>query len=169
MPSTTRSSRSCSMCSDRGERAHARRRPAFPPPRVAGARALLALVLLLAGAVTASAAESEGFRVIVHADNGVSSLTRDRLSKLFLKKVTNWEDGQAVLVVELAESSPVREAFSKQVHGRSLAAVRAYWQQKIYSGADVPPSQVGSDAEVVAYVRSHPAAIGYVSPATNDP
>ena len=129
---------------------------------------MLAFVLL-GGGGTGSAAEADGFRIVVHADNPVSSLTRDKLSKLFLKRVTNWDNGQAVLPVDLGDSSPVREAFSKQVHGKSLSAVRAYWQQRIYSGADVPPPQVGSDAEVIAYVRAHPGAVGYVSPATSDP
>ena len=131
-------------------------------------RVVLALVLLLGGGGT-GAAETDGFRVVVRADNPVSALTRDKLSKLFLKRVTNWDNGQAVLPIDLVESLPLREAFSKQVHGKSVSAVRAYWQQKIYSGADVPPPQVGSDAEVIAYVRSHPGAVGYVSPTTNDP
>jgi len=136
---------------------------------VLNARIVLALLLLLGGIGSGSAADTDGFRVIVHADSPVSSLTRDRLSKLFLKKVTNWENGQAVLPIDLGDSSSVRETFSKQVHGKSLSAVRAYWQQKIYSGADVPPPQAGSDAEAIAYVRSHPGAVGYVSATPSDP
>ena len=47
--------------------------------------------------------------------------------------------------------------------GRSVGAVRAYWQHVVFSGRDVPPPQLASDAEVVKYVATHEGAVGYVS------
>jgi hypothetical protein len=41
--------------------------------------------------------------------------------------------------------------------------VRSYWQQLIFSGRDVPPPELDSDADVVKYVSKHAGAIGYVS------
>jgi len=38
-----------------------------------------------------------------------------------------------------------------------------YWQQQIFSGKDVPPSNKSSDDDVIAFVKSNPGAIGYVS------
>jgi len=35
----------------------------------------------------------------------------------------------------------IRVAFSKSVHGKSVGAVRAFWQQQIFSGRDVPPPE----------------------------
>ena len=46
---------------------------------------------------------------------------------------------------------------------RSASAVRAYWQQRIFAGVDVPPPQFKRDEDVVSYVLSHEGAIGYVS------
>jgi hypothetical protein len=42
--------------------------------------------------------------------------------------------------------------------------VKAYWQQRIFSGRDVPPPEFATDQEVVAYVLAHEGAVGYVSP-----
>jgi hypothetical protein len=48
-----------------------------------------------------------------------------------------------------------------------VQAVRAYWQQLIFSGRGVPPVELESDEAVVAFVLKYPGAVGYVSGATN--
>jgi ABC-type phosphate transport system substrate-binding protein len=115
-------------------------------------------ILLLAGATPANA-----FYVVVNAANPISSLSYSELSDLFLKKSSRWNDGGLVEPVDQRESSPVRETFNRDVHRKSAAAVRAFWQLRIFSGRDVPPPEKGSDAEVIAYVRNNPNAIGYIS------
>lgn len=127
----------------------------------------LAAVLLMG--VVARRVEAQGnepYKIVVHASNPVHALKKDQVSKLFLKKVTEWDGGQTVAAVDLTESSALREHFSKSVIGKPVAAVKAYWQQQIFSGRDVPPPEKTSDSQVLAYVRSNPNAIGYVSAAT---
>jgi hypothetical protein len=82
---------------------------------------------------------------------------------VFLKKVKAWPDGEAIRPVDLAPGSTVRQRFSEQVLQRPVAAVRAYWQQCIFSGRNVPPPELDSDDEVIAYVLKSSRAIGYVS------
>jgi len=105
-----------------------------------------------------------GFRVIVHADNPTASATRTDVSRLMLKKSIDWEDGTDAYPVDLDPSAPLREIFSQVIHGRSTQLILKFWQRQVFSGRVVPPPMVTSDEEVVAYVRSHPGAIGYVSP-----
>lgn len=114
--------------------------------------------------VVAPAAHAEDFKVIANGGVGAGSLTKDQMSQMFLKKLAKWPDGKAVVPVDQAKSAAVREAFSKAILGRGASAVVAYWQQQIFSGADVPPVEKPSDAEVVAFVKATPGAIGYVSP-----
>lgn len=125
--------------------------------------ALAAVAVALAAAPAPAAAQE--FVVIVNAANPVSSLTRGEVSKLFLRKVDHWQNGESVLPVDLAQGQPTRESFTKQVHGKSVNAVLAYWQQQIFSGRSMPPVEKPSDEEVAAYVRANPDAIGYVSAA----
>ncbi len=107
-----------------------------------------------------------GFKVIVHANNPVTSMSEGDVSNFFLKKQSRWDSGSPVEPIDLWNDSPVREVFSKAVHGRSVSSIKNYWQRQIFSGREVPPPEASSEAEVVAFVRSRPGAIGYVSSGT---
>jgi ABC-type phosphate transport system substrate-binding protein len=119
-------------------------------------RLMLALVLV----ATARPAAAQGFVVVVNAA-GPSSLSRDDVSRIFLKK-----SGQ-LTPVDQDKDSPVRGSFSKAMLGRPVTAVLSYWQQQIFSGGDAPPTEKGSDADVLAVVRANPRAIGYVRAGTD--
>jgi ABC-type phosphate transport system substrate-binding protein len=126
-------------------------------------------VWLLWLAVCATADRSNAspeFVVIVNAKNPERGAARSFVSDAFLKKSTRWKDGEAIRPVDQKASSGVRKAFSKAVLKRSVAAVRNYWQQKIFSGRGVPPPELESDEAVVAYVEKHVGAVGYVGSST---
>jgi len=90
---------------------------------------------------------------------------RKFLADAFLKKTTRWDDGELIRPVDQVPDSPVRRKFSEDVVKRSVAAVRSYWQQVIFTGRGVPPPEVGGDDEVVRYVLKYSGAVGYVSEA----
>lgn len=128
------------------------------------------IVALVGLGLSASAAGAQGngasdgpYKVVVNTANPVARLSRSEVSRLFLKKVTAWPDATPVALVEQRASAPVRETFTKDVHGRQVASVTTYWQQMIFSGRAVPPPEKASDAEVVAFVSENRAGIGYVS------
>ncbi len=120
--------------------------------------ALLSLVVRRSDADTAPE-----FRVIVHPDNPSTALTRDFLVDAFLKRVSHWSDGETIRPVDQRQSAFVRRRFSESVLQRSVAAVKSYWQQRIFSGRELPPPELDSDDAVVAYVLKHRGAVGYVS------
>jgi ABC-type phosphate transport system substrate-binding protein len=122
----------------------------------------LGLVGLVTGAEPASAAD---FKVVVNASNPTASLGAAQLGRLFLKKDTRWESGETVEPVDQSAKSTVRAAFSTDVHHKDVGSIKSYWQQQIFSGRGTPPPEMSSDAEVLAFVRSHAGAIGYVSSA----
>lgn len=120
---------------------------------------LLAAALSL---VPHAAAAAEPFVVIVNTANPVTAVTADQLAGLFLKKVTQWNGGLPAAPVDLGPDSAVRESFSRQVHHKGTAAVKAYWQQMIFSGREVPPPEKASAREVVAFVSANRGGVGYV-------
>ncbi len=125
------------------------------------------LVFVFSAARTpAFAQEAEAYRIIVNARNPISSMSAEDLARVFLKKQKTWENGSAVLPVDLPEDSQVRETFTRDVLGRSTSAVRAFWQQMIFSGRDVPPLVRDAPGDVINYVSSNTYAIGYVAPDT---
>lgn len=128
----------------------------------------VALTLAATSAVVlAQPAGSPGYEVIVNPGNQVAAVDRAFLEDAFLKKVTHWPSDATVRPVDLVSSSPTRRAFSEGVLRRSIDAVKGYWQQRIFSGRDVPPPELDSDEEVVKYVLKYEGAVGYVSPGAN--
>jgi hypothetical protein len=103
------------------------------------------------------------FRVIVHPNNPTRSVNRAFVADAFLKKVTRWDGDEIIRPVDLRQNSEARQKFTENVLKRSVAAVRSYWQQRIFSGRDVPPPEVDSDEGVMAHVARYPGAIGYVA------
>jgi ABC-type phosphate transport system substrate-binding protein len=85
---------------------------------------------------------------------------------MFLKKMTKWDGGKTIVPVDQEKSSKTRETFSKTYHGRSASAIESFWQQQIFSGKDVPPAVKDKDADVMAFIKANPNAIGYVSAGT---
>jgi ABC-type phosphate transport system substrate-binding protein len=134
------------------------------------ARVLVALLALFALATLDAkvrAAERPAFVVIVNPNAGTTSADRQFLEDAFLKKVTEWPGGADIHPCDLVPQSRVRRRFSEDVLQRSVEAVKAYWQQRIFSGSDVPPPEFGADQEVVAYVMRHDGGVGYVSADAN--
>jgi ABC-type phosphate transport system substrate-binding protein len=127
----------------------------------------LALVPLDSRATALAAARSnrdEGFLVVVNEQNVVASAPRILVSRFFLKKASHWDSGAVALPVDLPADSPVREAFTRRVLAKSVSSIKAYWQQQIFSGREIPPPEKAGEAEVLEFVKSNPAAIAYVSP-----
>jgi hypothetical protein len=134
-----------------------------------GAAAGLLLLLLSsfnAGAGLGSARADEPsatFRIIVHPATEVTVADRAFIAEAFLDKASRWSDGVAIRAVDLRFNAPTRHDFSERVLRRSVVAVRRYWQQRIFTGRGVPPPELATDEAVLAYVRRHPGAVGYVS------
>lgn len=129
--------------------------------------AIAMALLLAAGAVRSLAAQDDdGFVVIVHPATTVSTISRAELSKIFLKRLRTWEDGSRAMPVNLPPESPLREAFSRRIHDRSVVNIEVYWKRQIFSGRSVPPPEARDDVAVVAYVRRTPGAVGYVDSRT---
>jgi ABC-type phosphate transport system substrate-binding protein len=124
---------------------------------------LLAALLLAVAAVPTAADDAPGYRLIVHPASKVEALSRREVIDLFLKRTTTWPTGGAVHPVEPPEDAAVRERFGSEVLGKSAAALKSYWNKRIFAGREVPPVEKRSDEEVVAFVRTTPGAVGYVS------
>src|SRR5512136_2012463 len=124
-------------------------RAVFRPRLIVG----FALAACLGGlGPTPSAGEDRPFKVIAHAEVKGTTITREALSAVFLKKSLRWSDNTPAQPVDQSAQSAVREAFSRQVHQQPVAAVLKYWMAQISDGRGVPPPVKGSDQEVIAFV-----------------
>jgi ABC-type phosphate transport system substrate-binding protein len=108
-----------------------------------------------------------GFRVIVNPANPAASVERRFLVDAFLKKTTRWPHDEQIRPCDLDPESATRRRFSDDVLKRSVAAVKSYWQQMVFSGQNVPPPEFDSDEQVIQFVLRNPGAVGYVSASAN--
>src|SRR5687767_4547048 len=102
-------------------------------------------------ALTTSAQEGGGFKIVVNSQNPVSSLSNAQLLNLYTRRTKSWDDGQPVQPVHQV-SNVVRDAFARDLPGSATVAT-----------GEPPTPAVASDRDVLAYVRLKPGAIGYVS------
>jgi len=147
---------------------HHHPRPASMPKLARQAFRFIALAsaifMVAALAPRRASAQQAGFVVVVNVTNPASSIGRSQLAARFTKKEQSWSDGTPAFPVDLPADDPTREAFTAAIHGKSAQAIRAYWQQQIFSGRQVPPPERDSDEQVLAYVRTTVGAVGYVRP-----
>lgn len=122
----------------------------------------VAVVAVLAAGDSPGATAEARFRVIVNPQVKGGQIPRASLSSIFLKRGARWGDGSEAHPVDQSLRSPLRVAFSNDVHQQGLMEIQVYWQREIAKG-HVPPPVKTSDEEVVEYVASTPGAIGYVS------
>src|SRR5258705_12762738 len=83
------------------------------------AAAYLALAFATLGVSAAaqgsSTPKAAPFVVVVNVGNPITTIDRDALSRMFLKRVATWPDGRAAEPVDLPSAEPSRIAFSKIV------------------------------------------------------
>ncbi len=127
---------------------------------------LLIVSSILFGVLVPAAQSSDtSYQLIAHPSVTGTTVARDVVAGIFLKKVQRWADGQSIEPVDLTATSNVRESFSEAVIGMPIAGVRVYWMDRMSKGL-WPPRTKETDADVIDYVASRPGGIGYVAAGT---
>jgi ABC-type phosphate transport system substrate-binding protein len=123
------------------------------------------LVLLAVSSGGRAGAESVSYKIIVNETNPAKEETRKLVADLFLKKITRWPGGLEAFPVDQSSTLAVRERFSREILGDSVAGTLNYWQQQIFSGRGLPPP-VKAEKDVIAFVQLNPGAIAYIAEET---
>jgi ABC-type phosphate transport system substrate-binding protein len=108
------------------------------------------------------------FVVIVHPSNRFDSLTRSKVSLLFLRKVSRWPWGAEVEPVDLAHNLSVRIEFTEHVLKITERDLDQYWIDQTATRGVSRPVQVTSAAAAKAIVAARPGAIAYIPAAELD-
>jgi hypothetical protein len=112
--------------------------------------------------------KDRAFVVIVHPSNRFDSLTRSKVSLLFLRKVSRWPWGAEVEPVDLGHSLPVRIEFMQYVLKTSERDLDQYWIDQTATRGISRPVMVTSAAAAKALVATRPGAIAYIPVAELD-
>ena len=126
-------------------------------------RHLLLATLLAATTLGApAAARANEVAAVVSAKLKVAAVTSDQLSDIYLGRSNRFPDGTVAVPCDLAEGSPLREAFYSRVLGKSQAQIKAHWAKIIFTGRGQPPRQVGSSSEAKRLAAENPGFVCYI-------
>jgi TonB family protein len=104
-------------------------------------------------------------KVIANGSVKADMISANEVKSVFLEEYNSLRDGTHVEPV-LEKDGPVHEAFLHEYLGGTDDDLQNYYRALVFSGRGSMPKQLGSDAEVVAYVARTKGAIGYVSAET---
>ena len=119
---------------------------------------LLLLGVLLCG----TGIHAQDLVVVVSPRSGVAAMTRAEVINYFFGRNRQFFNGVEAEPVDLHDSNPMRERFYRQLVGKELAEVNAYWSRQLFSGRMQPLPRVASSDEVLKWVAAHPGGIGFV-------
>ena len=123
---------------------------------------LVGLTLLLLPGRHSGAADGGQYVLIVNPKLAIDRVERGFVRDAYLGKVASWPGGATVRPLDLGAAAPERRRFGRELLGKSPAQLRAYWNQRVFSGNGTPPPSVESGAAAVTYVLATPGAIAYI-------
>jgi TonB family protein len=120
---------------------------------------LVAAGLMISAPPNAYAGE---IKVIANSTLKADTISVDELKRIFLEENRSLYDGTHVEPV-LEKDGSAHQAFLQQYLGRTDDDLQTFYRALVFTGKGSIPKELGSDAEVVAYVSRTRGAIGYVS------
>jgi ABC-type phosphate transport system substrate-binding protein len=130
--------------------------------------ALPFLLLTLAWPNTVSkAGEAPAIAVIMATGAPEQTIDKAMLARIFLGKMTLWDNHEPVRPVNLEASHPLRRLFSERALDLAPEDLESYWNDRYFQGI-FPPYAVASEEAALRFVAESPNAIGYVSACSVD-
>jgi len=124
--------------------------------------------LLLVGTFAFSSVTQAGVAVVVSLDNGSSSMSKEEVARLFLKKSKKFRSGVKAEPLDQDDNNATREKFYKKVVNKESSQLTSYWSRMIFTGKGTPPRKVGNDEDIINTVSNNVNAIGYIDAASVD-
>ena len=119
-------------------------------------------VALLCACLQAVAGAKEEFVVVVHPSNRFDSISRSKLSFIFLRKVSRWPWGAELAPANLPANEPIRQEFLQQMLRMNEGQFAEYWiDQRATRGVN-PPVEMRDVAAIKLWVAARPGGIAYI-------
>lgn len=100
--------------------------------------------------------------VITHPDTADDSVKADFIQNVYLGKTSKWKSGVKADPATL-KGGEIHDIFLKDLVGKSDSQFSTFWKKMVFTGKGKPPKEFDDEAAMVAFVKSTPGAIGYVS------
>jgi ABC-type phosphate transport system substrate-binding protein len=119
-------------------------------------------IIIVCFCLVTVAQEDESIGVIVNKGNSLSSINARILRNIYLGKQTFWPDNK-IIVVAMLKGGKIHEKFLKTIVQQNSSQFSLYWKNQTFTGTGVAPKIFDTDAELKAFIKDNPGAIGYIS------
>ncbi len=122
----------------------------------------LFLIIVFVGQMLLQSALAAEILVIVNLQNAVDELSHQELMDLYMGRYTNFPNKVAALLLDMPMDSEIRDEFYRELVGKSVAEVNAYWARLMFTGRASPPRGIEDAEQVIKFIGDNKNAIGYV-------
>jgi len=123
---------------------------------------LLLILALTAPPVGAQPPDAGSLLVVANPDVPVAAISAGLLQRIYLGKATRWSGDLPIHPVMLHDAQ-VHAAFVTELLDRSQESFSVYWKRMVFTGKGRPPESFEDAAQLAAYLRETPGAIGYLA------
>lgn len=106
--------------------------------------------------------------VIVNPSSGITILTVDDISRIFLGKLNTFPGGAQAISINQEEGSAVRNKFNETICKKSASQYKAYWSQLVFTGKATSPKNASDDVAVKKLIAANTNMIGYIDSSAVD-
>lgn len=125
-------------------------------------RPLMATLLLLLLLLLAWPAGASEWVVIANHKAGLTRLTQEEVINIYLGRYRRLDSGLTAEPVDQPDDAPLKAHFYRQLVGKRLPEISAYWARLVFSGKTHPPRTVSNSEEAFQFVLKHPNALAYI-------
>ena len=104
-----------------------------------------------------------GIVVIVNSENATSDFSQRQLVDLYMGRDLYFSNGEMALRLDQSPKSKVRHDFYKNLVGKSVAQINAYWARLLFTGRASPPQVISDSEGVLKAIRNNANAVGYIN------
>ncbi|MGF1704220.1 hypothetical protein L4D09_28495 [Photobacterium makurazakiensis] len=109
---------------------------------------------------------SEGNEVefaVFSMNKDIPALSKSKTRMLYKGKTKKLNGSIKIILVDLPESSILREDFYNMLLGKSISQMNGYWASQSFSGKGTPPEELSSDdiKEILEWLNNNPNGIAY--------
>lgn len=101
-------------------------------------------------------------KIVANSSIKTDTISPGELKNIFLQEKNSLSDGSHAEPV-LQKSGPIHQDFLQHYLGKTDDDLQTFYRALVFTGRGFSPKQLGSEAEVIAYVTKTRGAIGYVS------
>ena len=109
---------------------------------------------------------AEDILVITNLESDISTLKKDELRKIYLKKRRLWKETK-LFPLNLPPDSIYRKVFEQKILKMPSEALDIYWMKQHYHGHR-PPYMLKSVKSIILFVKKVKGAIGYIPQSSAD-